>query len=203
MPGYGPKPGTSSDRICFEPGSNRMMDRREIGSADAAFAAALDAGNKTGNPFVPSTTVPSPKSQGKELRPGGTSSKFTKETNDAAVDLELYYKEGWTPQQRAAADEKCRSLTEANTVVVKSPLREGTASTRYKKAGNEVPAGSHVDHVQDLQLNGADALHNMSPLDASVNTSLGSQIQQRIKDFPEGTRIGKVNIKDRPKAVAK
>jgi len=134
---------------------------------------------------------------------GPTSSgQLIKTQSESIVDLELHYKKEWTSEQRAAADAKCAALTDADTTVVKNPQREGQASTRYKKAGNEVPPGNHVDHVQDLQLNGADAVHNMSPLDASVNTSLGVQIQQRIKDLPAGTRIGRVSIKDRPKEAA-
>jgi hypothetical protein len=111
----------------------------------------------------------------------------------------LYYKPGWTDAQRAAARQKVQALTDADTVVVKSPQRSGTsASSRYRQAGNTVPAGNDVDHVIDLQLGGADNILNMNPLDASVNRSLGSQIQHRIQPLPPGTRVNRVNIVDRP-----
>ena len=113
------------------------------------------------------------------------------------VDLELYYKPGWTDAQRAAADAKCLSLTEGDTVVAQSQRAGTSAAARYRQAGNTIPAGNDVDHVIDLQLNGADDISNMSPLDASVNRSLGAQIQQRIKNLPLGTRVNQVNITDR------
>jgi filamentous hemagglutinin len=46
----------------------------------------------------------------------------------------------------------------------------------------------------DLQLNGKDALENLWPLDSSVNRSLGAQIQQAIKDLPQGTPVGTITI---------
>ena len=114
-----------------------------------------------------------------------------------AVDLDLKYKDGWTDAQRAAADEKVQALTEADTVVTPS-VRSGTsASSRYTREVGPVPQGMDVDHVQDLQLGGADEVFNMSPLDASVNRSLGSQIQHQIKDLDVGTPVGTVTIGDR------
>lgn len=78
-------------------------------------------------------------------------------------------------------------------------MRSGTsASSRYRQAGDTVPSGYDVDHVIDLQLGGADDILNMNPLDASVNRSLGSQIQHRIKELPAGTRVNRVTITGRP-----
>jgi len=111
------------------------------------------------------------------------------------VDLNLKYKEGWSAEQKAAADVKCQSLCDAPTVVTEVQRSGTSASSRYKAAGNTVPAGHDVDHVVDLQLGGADEVHNMSPLDSSVNRSLGSQIHHQIKDLPPGTVIDKVNIR--------
>lgn len=54
--------------------------------------------------------------------------------------------------------------------------------------------GQDVDHIQDLQLDGVDDVINMKGLDFSVNRSLGSQIQRRIKDLPAGTKIRNVTI---------
>jgi filamentous hemagglutinin len=117
----------------------------------------------------------------------------------SGVDLQLYYKPGWTAAQRAAAAEKAAALTDAETFVVQSPQRAGTsAAARYRQAGNSIPAGSDVDHLIDLQLGGADNIMNMNPLDASVNRSFGAQIQQRIQNLPPGTPVNRVNIGDRP-----
>ncbi|MBE4582508.1 hypothetical protein BOO34_14575 [Vibrio navarrensis] len=111
-----------------------------------------------------------------------------------SVDLNLKYKKGWTAAQKAAADAKCQALCDANTVVTQSQRSGTSAASRYKRAGNSVPSGNDVDHVHDLQLGGSDTLSNMSPLDSSVNRSLGSQIHHQIKNLPLGTVIDKVNI---------
>jgi len=52
-----------------------------------------------------------------------------------------------------------------------------------------------VDHLQDLQIMGADSLSNLGMLDSRVNMSLGSQIAQQLKKFPEGTKIMKIEVK--------
>ena len=111
------------------------------------------------------------------------------------VNINLKFKSGWSEAQKQAACDKCRALTEADTVVTKDVERSGTsAADRYKKAGGEIPEGHDVDHVKDLQLGGTDEILNMAPLDKSVNRSLGRQIQHQIKDLPEGTKINKVTI---------
>jgi hypothetical protein len=102
----------------------------------------------------------------------------------------------WTALQRAEACVKCQTLSNANTIVTEV-VRSGTsASTRYKRAGGEVPAGYDVDHRIDLQLSGGDILSNMWPLNSSVNRSLGSQIFHQTKNLPLGTRIRNVFISD-------
>ncbi|WP_300379880.1 hypothetical protein [Clostridium sp.] len=109
----------------------------------------------------------------------------------------MKYKDGWTAAQKAEADAKVRALTEADTVKT-VPNRRGTsASSRYKKANgsDSVLKGNDVDHTIDLQLGGADDILNMNPLDASVNRSLGKQIQIKTKDYPVGTRFGDFTIK--------
>ncbi len=112
------------------------------------------------------------------------------------VDLSLTYKSGWTDAQRAAADAKVKILNDADTVLT-VPVRSGTsAASRYKQAGNTVPKGSDVDHMVDLQLGGTDTIPNMSPLDLSVNRSLGAQIYQQTKSLPPGTKINNVKIGD-------
>jgi len=109
------------------------------------------------------------------------------------VDLELKYMPGWSDGQRAAADTKAAALTQADTVVTKSPVRSGTAQARYRKAAG-LGSGVDADHLRDLQLGGADDAPNMWGLDSSVNRSLGSQINQRIKNLPAGTRINNVRM---------
>ena len=47
---------------------------------------------------------------------------------NSGVDLKLTYKPGWTKSQRAAARGKVQALTEADTVVIKSPQRSGTSA---------------------------------------------------------------------------
>jgi hypothetical protein len=147
------------------------------GVADAAGATSLPGNSADGASSPPQLAVPN---------------------TTKGVDLELYYKPDWTEAQRAAAKAKCDALTEAETIVVKSPQRAGTsAAARYRQAGNAIPAGSDVDHVVDMQLSGADNILNMNPLDASVNRSLGAQVQQRIQTLPPGTRVNQVTITDR------
>ncbi|MCD9189199.1 MAG: HNH endonuclease [Pyrinomonadaceae bacterium] len=116
-------------------------------------------------------------------------------------DLNLKYKAGWTEQQIAEADRKVAALNdlaESGDLAKTLPNRGSTsASTRYKNAGNSVPSGSDVDHIRDLQLGGADEVSNMSPLNSSVNRSLGKQIQLQLKDLTVGTRINSVTITNR------
>ncbi len=113
------------------------------------------------------------------------------------IDIELKYKNVWTEAQKAEADAKVKALTGADTVKTE-PNRKGTsASSRYKKANgsDSVPNGNDVDHTIDLQLGGVDDILNMNPLDASVNRSLGKQIQIKTKDYPIGTKFGEFTIK--------
>lgn len=116
--------------------------------------------------------------------------------SSAGYNLHLFYMPHWTDIQRAAADLKVRILTESETIVTRAVRVSESARRRFTAAGHEVPAGSHVDHTVDLQLGGGDHVSNMAPLDASVNTSLGSQIHHRIKNLPLGTKINKVTIGD-------
>jgi hypothetical protein len=82
------------------------------------------------------------------------------------------------------------------TTVVTQADRKGTASAvgRYRKEA-QIPAGSDIDHVIDLQLGGSKSFDNLGPLDASVNRSLGRQIQNEIKDLSIGTKVDRVTIR--------
>jgi filamentous hemagglutinin len=110
----------------------------------------------------------------------------------------LKYKPGWSAEQIAAADGKVASLNQAaqNGELVLTPVqRSGTsAASRYRSAGNSVPPGADVDHVIDLQLGGLDDVVNMSPLNASVNRSLGAQIACQLSGMPAGTVVRSVSI---------
>ncbi|WP_292242995.1 hypothetical protein [Mesorhizobium sp.] len=117
--------------------------------------------------------------------------------SSVGYNLHLFYMPHWTDIQRVAADLKVKILTESETVVTRAVRISESARKRFIAAGNKVAAGSHVDHTVDLQLGGADHVSNMAPLDASVNTSLGSQIHHQIKDLPLGTKINKVTIGER------
>ncbi|WP_195980266.1 hypothetical protein, partial [Clostridium butyricum] len=118
------------------------------------------------------------------------------EGGNNSVNVELKYKDGWTTTQKAEADAKVKALTDAYTV--KTPAkRSGTsASARYRSAYGKtsVLKGNDVDHTIDLQLGGADDILNMSPLDMSVNRSLGVQIKNAIKDYDVGTVFGDFTI---------
>ena len=59
---------------------------------------------------------------------------------------------------------------------VSQAQRSGTsAASMFRSAGGDIPSGMDVDHMIDLQLGGANDLSNLSPLDLSVNGSLGAQ----------------------------
>lgn len=117
--------------------------------------------------------------------------------NADGVDLSLFYKSGWTDAQIAAAKAKVTALNAAETVVTPVQRSGTSASSKYQAAGGTVPAGSDVDHTIDLQLGGQNEVSNMAPLDASVNRSLGAQVQQQIKGLPPGTPVYNVTIKSR------
>ena len=122
--------------------------------------------------------------------------EVVKKISDDTYDLVLKYKKGWTKNQRKAALEKVQALTKADTKVVKNPARKSGTKKTFEKAGGKVKKGEDVDHIQDLQLDGLDDATNMKGLDNSVNRSLGSQIQNRIKKLPEGTKIRNIKIID-------
>ena len=132
---------------------------------------------------------------GSGARLAATDGTEAAQASDNAINLALRYKSGWTDVQRAAADAKVEALSKADTVVTANPIRSGTsAATRYRQAGGTVQPGQDVDHIVDLQLGGSDSVINMSPLDSSVNRSLGAQIQQAIKNVPAGTKVNNVTI---------
>jgi hypothetical protein len=113
------------------------------------------------------------------------------------VPVKLKYKSNWNAQQRNEADAKVEYLNNCDTIKT-TPQRSNTsAAQRYRMGKGSIPNGKDIDHKQDLQLNGKDVLENMEPLDASVNRSLGKQINNQIKDLPDGTKVGPFSIEER------
>ena len=113
---------------------------------------------------------------------------------EEAIELTVKMKKGWNAEQRAAALEKVNALNGAELRVTPS-VRSGTsAASRYRQAGNAIPAGADVDHIIDLQLGGADIISNMRPLDLSVNRSLGAQIGRQLRGVPSGTKVSGIRI---------
>jgi hypothetical protein len=114
------------------------------------------------------------------------------------VSLSLKYNPGWNAGQRAAADAKVGALNDAagsGGLRVTQVERSGTsAASRYSRAGGDIPSGADIDHTIDLQLGGLDELGNMSPLNFSVNRSLGSQIGWQLRDVPLGSCVIAVTI---------
>lgn len=106
--------------------------------------------------------------------------------------LRLKYHSDWTAAQSSAADEKVHAIWSAaqrGELKKTAPLRKGTASSRYTKAGGTVPDGHDVDHTIELQLGGSDDLSNMKPLDTAVNRSLGKQIEAQLRILAYGAPI--------------
>ncbi len=118
--------------------------------------------------------------------------------DDGTYDAELSYKEDWTPEQRAEADAKCKALSKADTAKTIPERGSTSASKEYKNeyGENSVLKTQDVDHTIDLQLGGIDDIHNMNPLDKSVNRSLGSQIAYLIKNLDYGTVLRNFKMVD-------
>lgn len=125
------------------------------------------------------------------------------ECAEAGADLQglnllLKYKDGWSEAQIAAADAKVAALDAAaqnGQLAVTQSVRGGTSAAQmFRNAGLQIPPGSDIDHILDLQLGGANNLSNLSPLDASVNRSLGAQVANQIKGQAPGTPVDSVSI---------
>lgn len=113
---------------------------------------------------------------------------------NGGYDLEISYKDSWSDAQRSA-DAKIDALNNRD-LIVSTPTRGNTsAADIYRSAGNDIPYGFDIDHIQDLQLGGTNNIDNMWLLDASVNRSLGSQIHHLIKGLDIGTIINQIIIK--------
>lgn len=94
--------------------------------------------------------------------------------------------------QKVALNESAQ----AGGLRVTAAERSGTSvASRYRSSGGMVPRSADVDHTIDLQLGGVDSIANMSPPDASVNRSLGSQTMWQLRGVPVGTCVIEVSIR--------
>jgi hypothetical protein len=107
--------------------------------------------------------------------------------------IRLKYKAGWSAAQRKAADQKVKAIYEAGQrgELAKTRVTRSSASakSRYEGSGGRVRDGHDVDHTVELQLGGADDRSNMKPLDASVNRSIGKQIELQLANVDYGTAV--------------
>jgi hypothetical protein len=119
--------------------------------------------------------------------------------NCNGATLELKYKKSWDTDQIAAADRKVAALNASDNLVVTKVERSGSAADMWRRAGNESVDGSDIDHIIELQLGGADDVANMTPLDSSVNRSIGAQISRQLKKkgMQPGDIVCQINISKR------
>ena len=118
-------------------------------------------------------------------------------SNGGGITVNLSYKSGWSETQKAQADAKVQALSNATTVKTTVSRGGSSAATQYASTygTTSIPQGYDIDHTIDLQLGGTNDISNMSPLDMSVNRSLGAQIQHAISAYPVGTEFGQFIIK--------
>ena len=110
----------------------------------------------------------------------------------------LRFKPGWSPEQIAQARAKVATLNAAaksGEIAKSTSVRGGTnAAAKWKAACGSVPHGCDLDHKIDLQLGGNNAIENLSPLDRSVNRSLGAQVYHGIRGLDDGAKVGGFTI---------
>ena len=63
-------------------------------------------------------------------------------------------------------------------------------------AGLSLPEHHVYSHKQPLVLGGEDSVENYEATDVRLHLSLMGQIHEQVKDLPEGTPIGEIEIKD-------
>ncbi|MFC4068827.1 hypothetical protein [Actinoplanes subglobosus] len=85
-----------------------------------------------------------------------------------------------SPERKASA-----ARTRAGILL---PLRKGYAP----QPGD---GGLDPDHIHELQLDGGDEYTNLRLMDAYTNRTMGSEIQNALRDVPFGTRI-RIEIED-------
>lgn len=105
--------------------------------------------------------------------------------------------QNWTAEQKAAENAKnaqrAQLAEEGNLVVTRGQARPSSAQVAAVNGG-PAPAGSHLDHTQEVVLGGSPlAKANIAPLDATVNTSNGARVKNAIAGLADGTVITKFN----------
>ncbi|MGC5255376.1 HNH endonuclease [Gordonia sp. DT218] len=115
--------------------------------------------------------------------------------------LAMKYKDTWTDAQRAEMDRKLDTFNEKvkDDGFQRQPgpfVRDPNVRTEFLQSQglSRPPTGLQVDHIQDLQAGGADDVSNLQLLDASVNTSFGSQLRNLMSQHPPGTVFGAVEM---------
>ena len=103
----------------------------------------------------------------------------------------------WTPEQRAAENAKnaqrAQLAEEGKIVVNRGQIRPSSAAVADVNGGS-APSGSHLDHTQELVLNGSPlAKENIAVLDATVNMSNGARVRNAIAGLADGTVITSFN----------
>jgi len=161
------------------PKTNGSALLQDVGAASYLFARSMPGSLK----------IPAPTAS----KASPTTQPSVEPSSQEGVNLTIKAKPTWNDNQLSQAKTKAEALTNAETVVTKTPIeRDPNLRNNFVKAGGSVSPTEHVDHVTDLQLGGTNAQTNLSALDASVNTSFGKQIQLQIRDLPDGTKINKI-----------
>lgn len=166
---------------------------------EEAARRLLNLVDKDGNDRIDESDTPEaePSTDGAGAKvPPGCGPSGPVGNGDLAISLK--YNPNWSPEQRDAADQKVAALDKAakngDLEVVKTQRSQTHARSRFQRSGGQIPEGADVDHTIDLQLGGADDVKNMSPLDKSVNRSLGPQIMHQLRGARPGTRVTEVSI---------
>jgi hypothetical protein len=101
----------------------------------------------------------------------------------------------WTPEQKAAENAKNAQraqLAEEGKIVVNRNQPRPSSAQVAEVNGGPAPSGSHLDHTQEIVLNGPPlAKENIAPLDATVNMSNGARVKNAIAGLADGTVITK------------
>ncbi len=205
-------PISDQDKRGFYEGYNRTLTKGAIGVGVAALAVAsivyppsiqytapLVAAEVFGvpSPTAPTSVVTTTLSETKAVI---NTVESEAATVSKGVDLTVKAKPTWNANQIAQAEAKVEALTNAETVVTKNPVaRDANLRSKFKASGGQVGSTQHVDHVVDLQLGGTNATSNLQALDASVNTSLGKQLQLQMRNLPDNTRVNRVILELPPK----
>jgi hypothetical protein len=116
--------------------------------------------------------------------------KILKDPQSGRWEAPHKYKKGWSKEQIEAADAKVAAINAADQLVYTNAEEARgniSAADLWRTAGLTIPAGSDIDHIVDVQLGGSpNDINNLSPLDESVNCSLGPQIYRQVKRYVEG-----------------